>query len=54
MSLVNFLRTCGAAHGHLGGGTMMTYREFLGDAFFRDLEILNEVGAERILFFFDN
>lgn len=37
-----------------GCGTVTTYRDFLGDAFFRDLEILNEVGADRILFFFDN
>lgn len=36
------------------GRQMTTYRDFLGKAFFRDIEILNEIGADRVLFFFDN
>lgn len=37
-----------------GGGEMTTYREFLGPAFFADLEKLKAAGAERIVFGFDS
>lgn len=37
-----------------GGGEMTTYREFLGPAFFADLEKLKKLGAERIVFGFDS
>lgn len=37
-----------------GGGTMTTYREFLGDGFFKDIKTLREVGADRVVFWFDN
>jgi hypothetical protein len=37
-----------------GGGETMTYREFLGTEFFRDLEELRADGADRIVFWFDN
>jgi len=37
-----------------GGGEVMTYREFLGDSFFEDLKRLKEMGAERVVFYFDN
>lgn len=37
-----------------GDGLMTTYREFLGEAFFEDLQHLQEIGAERIVFAFDN
>lgn len=37
-----------------GGGTMTTYREFLGEWFFKDFQKLQDIGADRILFFFDN
>jgi hypothetical protein len=37
-----------------GEGETMTYREFLGDAFFADLEKLKAAGAERVVFWFDN
>jgi hypothetical protein len=37
-----------------GGGEQTTYREFLGGAFFHDLEELKRVGAERIVFGFDS
>ncbi|WP_262265532.1 hypothetical protein [Microvirga yunnanensis] len=36
-----------------GEGKMMTYREFLGEGFFDDLEELKASGAERIVFGFD-
>lgn len=37
-----------------GDGEKMTYREFLGDAFFEDLKKLQAAGAERVVFWFDN
>ncbi|MDF2969542.1 MAG: hypothetical protein K0Q93_3320 [Nocardioidaceae bacterium] len=40
-----------------GGGEMTTYREFLGPAFFTDLDrlrALNEQAPTRIVFWFDN
>lgn len=37
-----------------GGGKPMTYREFLGQGFFDDLAVLNKIGAERVVFWFDN
>jgi hypothetical protein len=37
-----------------GEGTQTTYREFFGDYFFKDLEKLKELGAERVVFWFDN
>lgn len=37
-----------------GGGEMTTYREFLGPAFFEDLDKLKAAGAERIVFGFDS
>ncbi|TIW05734.1 MAG: hypothetical protein E5V74_01730 [Mesorhizobium sp.] len=37
-----------------GFGEMVTYRAFLGEAFFRDLEKLVECGADRIVFCFDS
>ena len=36
------------------GGKMTTYREFLGKAFFDDLEKLKAAGAERVVFGFDS
>lgn len=37
-----------------GDGKSMTYREFLGPFFFSDLAELNRIGAERVVFWFDN
>lgn len=37
-----------------GEGEKMTYREFLGNAFFADLEKLKAQGAGRVVFWFDN
>lgn len=37
-----------------GEGAMMTYREFLGPAFFEELDKLKNMGAERIVFGFDS
>jgi hypothetical protein len=37
-----------------GEGEKMTYREFLGEGYFEDLELLKEAGVERIVFGFDN
>lgn len=37
-----------------GGGKTMTYREFLGTEFFRDLEELRANAADRVVFWFDN
>jgi hypothetical protein len=36
-----------------GEGKRVTYREFLGDAYFDDIEELKAAGAERIVFWFD-
>ena len=44
----------GAATAEIGEGTMTTYREFLGEAFFKDIQKLREMGAERIVFGFDS
>jgi hypothetical protein len=44
----------GAGTSDHGGGEMTTYREFLGPAFFRDLDALVSAGADRIVFWFDN
>lgn len=46
----------GAALAEPGGGEMTTYREFLGAAYFRDLETLQAIDAPavRIVFWFDN
>lgn len=37
-----------------GEGKKQTYREFLGGWFFDDLKKLQEAGAERVVFWFDN
>lgn len=37
-----------------GEGKTQTYREFLGVRFFEDLKALEEEGAERVVFWFDN
>jgi len=37
-----------------GKGVQMTVREFLGNAFFDDIEKLKAAGADRIVFWFDN
>lgn len=37
-----------------GDGEKMTYRQFLGQAFFDDLDELRRIGAERIVFGFDS
>lgn len=44
----------GALTAEPGDGKAMTYREFLGDAFFEDLQKLKDAGAERIVFGFDS
>ena len=44
----------GGATSQPGGGEMTTYRAFLGEAFFADLAELQRIGAERIVFGFDN
>lgn len=37
-----------------GGGSMTTFLEFLGEMFFDDLALLKKIGADRVVFFFDN
>ena len=37
-----------------GGGRMTTFREFLGADYFKELDRLKALGAERIVFWFDN
>lgn len=37
-----------------GEGEATTFRAFLGDEFFADLERLKEANAERVIFWFDN
>lgn len=37
-----------------GDGKTQSYREFLGEWFFKDLQELQAAGAERIVFWFDN
>lgn len=44
----------GAQTSEAGGGEMTTYRDFLGEGFFDDLAKLHRLGAERVIFFFDN
>ena len=44
----------GGITAELGGGTLTTYRAFLGERFFHDLDHLKELGAERIVFGFDS
>jgi hypothetical protein len=44
----------GGCTAEAGGGQMTTYREFLGEWFFKDLEKLKDAGADRIVFWFDN
>jgi hypothetical protein len=41
-----------AAIGEPGEGRIVTYREFLGPAYFEELEKLSESGAERVVFWF--
>lgn len=42
---------CGATAEH-GEGAVTTFREFLGGAFFRDLKLLQDCGADRVVFGF--
>lgn len=44
----------GAVIAESGEGEITTYREFLGEQFFEDLEKLQELGVKRIIFWFDN
>jgi hypothetical protein len=44
----------GGATAEPGGGKIMTFREFLGEAFFADLEQLKMAKAERVIFWFDS
>ncbi|PKA40428.1 hypothetical protein CWR43_28010 [Rhizobium sullae] len=44
----------GGCTAEAGGGKMTTYREFLGEWFFKDIAKLREAGADRIVFWFDN
>ena len=44
----------GAATCAPGEGVTMPYREFLGKDFFTELEKLKELGAGRVVFWFDN
>lgn len=37
-----------------GQGVKQSYREFLGQSFFDDLEALKQEGAERVIFWFDS
>jgi hypothetical protein len=37
-----------------GGGKVTTYRKFLGERFFSDLKILSDIGADRVVFWFDS
>ena len=41
-----------AATGEPGEGRIVTYREFLGPAYFEELERLSKSGAERVVFWF--
>lgn len=40
--------------GSRAGGRKITIRDFLGDAFFEEIEKLKAAGADRIVFWFDN
>ncbi len=44
----------GGATAEPGAGRMTTYRDFLGPFFFADLHELQEYGAERVVFGFDD
>lgn len=44
----------GAATCEPGQGQQVTFREFLPEQFFEDLEKLKELGADRVVFWFDN
>lgn len=44
----------GSATCEVGQGKKTTYREFLGKNFFRDLKELQDIDAERVIFWFDN
>jgi hypothetical protein len=44
----------GAETSRPGGGEMTTYRDFLGESFFDDIAELHILGADRVVFFFDN
>jgi hypothetical protein len=46
--------TSGAVTCEPGEGEKTTFREFLGPAFFKDLEELKAAGAERVVFGFDS
>lgn len=37
-----------------GEGKKMTFLEFLGESFFKDLDRLKSAGADRVIFWFDN
>lgn len=37
-----------------GGGEKTTFREFLGEGFFKEIQKLKDAGADRIVFWFDN
>ncbi len=42
------------AHASLVSDKKTTYREFLGEKFFEHLANLEEAGADRVVFWFDN
>jgi hypothetical protein len=44
----------GAVTADQGEGEQVSFRDFLGEAFFNDLEKLKAAGAERVVFGFDN
>ena len=46
--------TSGAVTAEPGEGEMTTYRAFLGQGFFDDLQKLKDIGAERVVFGFDS
>jgi len=46
--------TSGACTAEPGNGKMMTWREFLGNDFFKDVAELRRIGADRVVFGFDN
>lgn len=57
----HFFRADGSYAGSNGGltlpenvGKAMTYRDFIGEDFFRDLAELRRIGADRVVFGFDN
>lgn len=44
----------GGVTAEAGGGSVTTFRDFLGPAFFADLEVLKASSADRIVFGFDS